>query len=334
MTPFFKAIGHPVPIQTNPAEYVLELMNVDFAQDQVAAAEQLDNMHKSWESSAISHSVTREIEDVVNRSSNEPVTETKAARAGFRALLVALTYRSFIKSYRDVVAYGIRIAMYLGLAIMMGTVWLRLGSDQIHIQPFINAIFFGSAFMSFMAVAYVPAFLEDRATFVKERANGLYGAAPFILSNFIIGLPYLFIIAVLFSVIAYWLSNFQPTADAFFTWIMWLFLDLVAAESLVVLLSSLFPNFVVALALIAFANGLWMSIGGFLVPPTILNVFWYYAFSFIDYQVCYQNLLTHVLSCCFPLSYTMITNTTTAMGLPRHDGEPVPASNLYVRHRV
>jgi len=51
--------------------------------------------------------------------------------------------------------------------------------------------FFGSAFMSFMAVAYVPAYLEDRATFVKERANGLYGAAAFLISNFIIGLPFL-----------------------------------------------------------------------------------------------------------------------------------------------
>jgi hypothetical protein len=65
---------------------------------------------------------------------------------------------------------------------------------------------------------------------------------------------------------------------------MWLFLDLVAAESLVVLISSIFPNFVVALALIAFANGLWMSVGGFLVTPTILNVFWKYVFHYIDYQ--------------------------------------------------
>jgi ABC-type multidrug transport system permease subunit len=62
--------------------------------------------------------------------------------------------------------------------------------------------------MSFMAVAYVPAFLEDRAAFAKERANGLYSAVPFVLSNFIIGLPYLFIIAVLFSVVAYWLLGF------------------------------------------------------------------------------------------------------------------------------
>lgn len=45
--------------------------------------------------------------------------------------------------------------------------------------------------MSFMAVAYVPAFLEDHATFSKERANGLYGALPFMIANFLIGLPYL-----------------------------------------------------------------------------------------------------------------------------------------------
>lgn len=55
----------------------------------------------------------------------------------------------------------------------------------------ILAQFFGSAFMSFMAVAYIPSFLEDRSTFIKERQNGLYGAAAFQISNFIIGLPYL-----------------------------------------------------------------------------------------------------------------------------------------------
>ena len=197
---------------------------------------------------------------------------------------LTLVQRSFVKSYRDVIAYGIRYVMYVGLAIMMGTVWLRLDTSQQSIQPFINALFFGSAFMSFMAVAYVPAFLEDRATFVKERQNGLYGPTAFLIANFLIGLPYLFGISVLFSTIAYWLSNFNPTAISFFTWVMWLFLDLVAAESLVVLVSSIFPNFVVSLALTAFANGLWMSVGGFLVTPTVLNVFWKYVFHYIDYQ--------------------------------------------------
>lgn len=66
---------------------------------------------------------------------------------------------------------------------------------------------------------------------------------------------------------------------------MWIFLDLVAAESLVVFVAAIFPNFVISLALVAFANGLWMSVGGFLVPPQILNVFWKYVFHYIDYQV-------------------------------------------------
>lgn len=96
---------------------------------------------------------------------------------------------------------------------------------------------------------------------------------------------YAVLISVLFSVVAYWLANFRPTAQAFLTWIMWLFLDLLAAESLVVLVASIAPVFVVALAITAFANGLWMSVGGFLVPPKILNVFWRYGFHYIDYQV-------------------------------------------------
>ena len=51
-----------------------------------------------------------------------------------------LLHRSSVKGYRDLTAYWIRVAMYMGLAILMGTVWLRLSTNQAHIQPFINAI--------------------------------------------------------------------------------------------------------------------------------------------------------------------------------------------------
>ena len=37
------------------------------------------------------------------------------ARPGQVKIIIALLHRSFIKSYRDVVAYGIRIVMYLGM---------------------------------------------------------------------------------------------------------------------------------------------------------------------------------------------------------------------------
>lgn len=45
--------------------------------------------------------------------------------------------------------------------------------------------------MSFMACAYSPAYLEDYMQFIKEKRNGLSGATAMIISNFLIGVPYL-----------------------------------------------------------------------------------------------------------------------------------------------
>jgi hypothetical protein len=299
---YFESVGFPIPLHFNPAEFLLDLINVDFAEDKAFAKGRLGQIHSAWNSSTqigVSNNLaaasglrdedwhgnmSEKLSPGSEKTKSEPL-EVKGSTGPSQFLIpLTLLQRNFIKSYRDVVAYGVRLAMYTGLAIMMGTVWLRLATTQDAIQPFINAIFFGSAFMSFMAVAYVPSYLEDRATFIKERANGLYGPTSFLIANFLIGIPYLFLISTIFSLIAYFLSNFRPTATAFLTWLMFLFLDLVAAESLVVLVSSIFPTFVIALALTAFANGLWMSVGGFLVSPTLLNVFYTYVFSYIDYQ--------------------------------------------------
>jgi energy-coupling factor transporter ATP-binding protein EcfA2/ABC-type multidrug transport system permease subunit len=280
---YFSGLGFPVPPLTNPSEHILHLTNTDFdSEDRMesVAATRLTKIQFAWKAHDKEEHTT-----VSNSKKNEFFAGSQGpGLAHDLGIPVTLLHRLFLKSYRDIVTYWIRVAMYMGLAIMMGTVWLRLSTIQKDIQSFVNALFFGSAFLSFMAVAYVPAYLEDRAIFVKERANGLYGPLSFVVSNFLIGLPFLFLISILFAGVTYWLINFRPDATAFFVHVMWLFLDLVAAESLVVLVSSLFPNFIIALALVAFANGLWMSVGGFLVPTGSLSVFWRYVFHYIDYQ--------------------------------------------------
>ncbi|EXF76561.1 ABC transporter [Colletotrichum fioriniae PJ7] len=283
VVPYYESLGMPIPTQVNPAEHVLEMVNTDFVKDKRQAAQKLEAMHGAWEESRPAKELRAAIADA-EKNSNSLDDDQAEKKPGLPSLALTLLHRSFIKSYRDVVAYGIRFVMYTGLAIMMGTVWLRLSTDQESIIPLTNAIFFGGAFMSFMAVAAVPSFLEDRDQYVKEHQNGLYGPTALLISNFFIGIPYLFLIALIFSVISYWLSNFRPSATAFFIWVLWLFLDLLAAESLVVFFVSLFPSFVISLALVAFANGLWMSVNGFMVSPTILNSFYKYVFHYWDYQ--------------------------------------------------
>ncbi|KAK0622985.1 P-loop containing nucleoside triphosphate hydrolase protein [Immersiella caudata] len=288
----YESIGRELPLHVNPAEFLLELVNIDFSQNRNSASDQLDELHKAWTASPRAGDLMAAVDEVARNGDRTVTLERAEKKPSIPSVILTLLHRSFIKSYRDVFVYGIRFAMYIGLAIMMGTVWLRLEATQESIIPLINGIFFGSAFMSFMAVAYCPAYLEDYLQFVKEKHNGLYGPTELVISNFLIGLPYLFLISLIFSAISYWLSNFQPTALAFFTWVFWLFLDLLAAEGLVVFMTSLFPSFVISLALVAFANGLWMSVDGFMVQPGILNVFYKYVFHYWDYQkYVFENMM-------------------------------------------
>lgn len=270
---YFESVGHPMPSYMNPAEYVLDLINTDFDTN----GEILDELVAKWKDKESDHQDMYKLE-------SDPIELSTFSTSNEIKNIGTLISRSLVKAIRDVLAYYIRLVMYLGLAILMGTVWLRLGKDQKNIQPFINAIFFSGAFMSFMSVAYIPSYLEDYSSYKKERLNGLYGPFAFCLSNFIVGLPFLFLISVIFSIVTFFMVNFHQTATGFWYYLFWLFIDLVAAESMTTLIASVFPNFVISLALTAFANGLWMSVGGFLVSTNILNVFWYYTFYWVNYQ--------------------------------------------------
>mmetsp|Transcript_4213 Transcript_4213/g.4173 ORF Transcript_4213/g.4173 Transcript_4213/m.4173 type:complete len:627 (-) Transcript_4213:2886-4766(-) len=300
---YFKSIHYEIPTYHNPSEFILDLINTDFSNSTPSDEESVigdkemivRDLVNKWRKVEERQKAQQADESYSNFQSEKSLqidkNESLLPCIRFKNILVRESNRTgillqilLIKSRRDVLAYYVRIIMYLGLAILMGTVWLRLDNSQDNIQPFTNAIFFSGAFMSFMSVAYIPSFIEDYNSYKKEKMNGNYGPFSFVLSNFIIGIPFLFIITLLFSIVTYFMCHFHDSPKSFGYYVMWLFLDLVAAESMTVFIASLFPNFVVSLALTAFANGLWMSVGGFLVSSKILNNFWYYTFYWVNYQ--------------------------------------------------
>lgn len=136
--PHFESMGYPMPMHMNPAEFVLDLMNVDFAHNADTARERLYELQRGWLRSYKARDLSLEIH--ATSALVLPPSSPSPSSRSFVPVVMSLVHRSFIKSYRDVVAYGIRIAMYLGLAIMMGTVWLRLDDRQEDIQPYINAL--------------------------------------------------------------------------------------------------------------------------------------------------------------------------------------------------
>lgn len=159
--PYYESVGRALPLHVNPAEFLLELVSVDFAggegerggdsggEDAAAEARQrLATMRGAWLASPLSEQLTSIVKYCETQqqgsASGDDMDLVDAAeernRPGFASLVLTLLHRSFIKSHRDVIAYGVRMAMYFGLAVMMGTVWVRLKTEQEYIQPYINAI--------------------------------------------------------------------------------------------------------------------------------------------------------------------------------------------------
>ena len=132
--------GSPMPLYVNPAEFLLDLTSSDFADDVDQAKLTLQKLHQDWKNSAGAEALTAAVAGASPEKSGLAATVESKSRTSFPVVVAALLHRSWIKSYRDVVAYGIRFAMYIGLAIMMETVWLRLPTTQSSIGPFTNAI--------------------------------------------------------------------------------------------------------------------------------------------------------------------------------------------------
>ena len=246
---YFEDIGKPVPLHYNPCDMYLQWTNTDFSDNKELGQENLDSLIMSFKNS-------NEMKEVLQRIAHtkrliEQPTED-SYKNGFLHQTKILTHRGFLNAAKNPIAYWVRVIMYAALAFMIGSTWLRMGLDQSKVIDRMVAINFSVAFLAFMTVAGIPAFLEERHVFLRERGNGLYGVEAYLVSNLLVSLPFLAIIALSFSVVGYFLMGLQQFADRFFVFLGYLFTMLLVAEAQVQFISVLVPIFVAALTISAF----------------------------------------------------------------------------------
>jgi hypothetical protein len=104
---YFESIGLEMPLQTNPAEWILELVDTDFAADKPSAMARLANITAAWKQRQ------GDGRDIVTTEKGHLELDSTPARTSFLQPWYIL-HRNFIKSYRDLVAYWVRVVMYLG----------------------------------------------------------------------------------------------------------------------------------------------------------------------------------------------------------------------------
>merc|ERR1712137_1083987 len=198
------------------------------------------------------------------------------------SFLVDLFYnskRNLLNNARNPGIFWVRFVMYAMLSLVVGLMYVNLGDDfsRKSVNGRTSILFFIVAFLIFMSIAVLPFFIEIRATFIRESQNGAYGPGAYVISNFLMAQPGIFLVALISSLFVVLI----PGLNNMGMYIAILYLSLMFAESFMNVIAALIPQFIVGIAVAAGCFGLFMLFGGFVVIkstiPHWLTWGWYIA---------------------------------------------------------
>ncbi|CAI0422229.1 unnamed protein product [Linum tenue] len=287
---FFTMNGFPCPTLRNPSDHYLRTINKDFDQDieqgrdgSVRTEEAINILVSSYKSSVI----RQQTEQHVNRLCQQKGGSLgkKGGQASFITQCNVLTRRSFLNMYRDLGYYWLRLAIYIALSLCVGSIFYDVGFSFGSIGVKINNPFFVATFLAFMAIGGFPSFVEDMKIFRRERLNGHYGVGAFMVGNTLSSIPYLMLISLIPGAIAYYLVGLQKSIEHFTCFALLLFVTMMLVESLMMMVASIVPDFLMGMIIGAGIQGVMLLNGGFFrLPNDLPNPFWRYPMYYIAFH--------------------------------------------------
>ena len=119
----------------------------------------------------------------------------------------------------------------------------------------------------------------------RERLNGHYGVGAYVIGNTFSSIPYLLIISLLPGAIAYYLVGLQKSFEHFAYFSLVLFVCMMLVESLMMIVASIVPDFLMGIITGAGIQGVMMLNGGFFrLPNDLPNPFWRYPMYYIAFH--------------------------------------------------
>ncbi|CAM8984726.1 unnamed protein product [Rhodiola kirilowii] len=290
---FFASTGFPCPALRNPSDHYLRTINKDFdvnadeqgngVQTSSSVKEAIDVLVKSYSSSETCQLTQQRVLEICQRKGGK--MEKKGSQASFLTQCITLTKRSFVNMYRDMGYYWLRLAVYIALCLCVGTLFYDIGHSYGSIQARGSMLMFVAAFLTFMAIGGFPSFVEDMKIFGKERLNGHYGVTAFVIGNTVSSIPYLLMISLIPGAIAYYLAKLQGGFDHFIFFVLTLFACMLVVESLMMIVASIVPDFLMGIITGAGIQGVMMIAGGFFrLPKDLPNPFWRYPMYYIAFH--------------------------------------------------
>ncbi|KAK6936767.1 ABC-2 type transporter [Dillenia turbinata] len=279
---FLHSNGFTVPPQLNPLEYAMEILN-QLRETKATSPPSLPSSPTS--SSTISHnSVSPKTEEIRYKSS--------------RLHEILTLYNRFWKIiYRTRQLLLTNTLEALGVGLVLGTIYINIGFDKQGIEKRLGLFAFTLTFLLSSTTETLPIFISERPILLRETSSGVYRLSSHLIANTLVFLPYLLGIAIIYSVSVYFLVGLCASWQAFAYFVLVIWIIVLMANSFVLFLSSLAPNYIAGTSLVTILLGGFFLFSGYFISKDSLPKYWLFMYFFSMYKYALDALLINEYSC-------------------------------------
>ncbi len=296
----FRDMGHEMPADLSPSEFLLDLVNCDFGGDD--KKQQVNRIIDAWRD--------RAAPGASGAAQVKAVPRKALPGVSFGRQVLVHTRRQALLSVRDPTLYLGRLAIFMVSCIFFALVYIRTRERNQQVvtdRMFLTGWMF--AVPSCMGTIAVFSFNHEFRSLRREIKDGMYSPSAYLLSNALLQLPFMVLLTLAALVIgAYGIAAFEPAG--FGRMVLVFSVGIWAFEMIAQALGVLLPNPLAGMPLFIFT--------------------WFAAFLFSGLFIVGESIpwplkaFHYVL----PLRWSIAAMVKTEFQYSTYDGAlPVPASN-------
>ncbi|XVE64301.1 hypothetical protein DITRI_Ditri07aG0090000 [Diplodiscus trichospermus] len=291
---FLHSNGFTVPPQLNALEYAMEILN---------------QLHES--KPITPPSLPPSPEDSITPKNNEA---SDIRYRSSRLHEICSLYNRFWKIIyrtRQLLLTNALEALIVGL--VLGTIYINIGYDKEGIEKRFGLFAFTLTFLLSSTTETLPIFLSERPILLRETSSGVYRLSSYLIANTLVFLPYLLAIAVIYSISVYFLVGLCASWQAFAYFVLVIWIIVLMANSFVLFLSSLAPNYIAGTSLVTILLGAFFLFSGYFISKDSLPKYWLFMHFFSMYKYALDALLINEYSCLVSRCFLWYNETKTCM---------------------
>ncbi|KAJ6991090.1 ABC transporter G family member 5 [Populus alba] len=306
-----RTMGMQLPLHANVIEFALE--SIDTVQQQRKVLQQ--ETQPQLLSSSTTKSLQKKVEVGESRSGKftlqqlfqqAKVVDEESIDFGFDFPLgfansrlqetLILTHRFSKNIFRTKELFACRTIQMLISGLVLGSIFYNLKDDLTGAEERVGLFAFILTFLLSCTTEALPIFLQEREILMKETSCGSYRVSSYAIANGLVYLPFLLILAILFSIPLYWLVGLNPNFMAFMHFLLLIWLILYTANSVVVCFSALVPNFIVGNSVISGVMGSFFLFSGYFISKHGIPNYWIFMHYISLFKYPFEGFLINEFS--------------------------------------